>query len=45
MDKRKGEIYIESKLSQDKQKHRGWFYDYKTKKYYRWDNSPWRRTA
>ena len=36
--------FVESETPQDKQKYKGWYYDSETKKYYRWDNSPWRDT-
>ena len=32
--------YVESELPQDQQKYKGWYWDHKTKKYYRWDNQP-----
>ena len=32
--------YVESDLPQDQQKYKGWYWDHKTKKYYRWDNQP-----
>ena len=32
--------YVESDLPQDQQKYKGWYWDYKTKNYYRWDNQP-----
>ena len=35
MDKLK---YIESDIPQSEQKHRGWFYKYSEKKYYRWSD-------
>lgn len=34
------EMYVESETPQEKQKYKGWFYDSKTRKFYRWDNSP-----
>ena len=33
-------IYVESNLPQEKQKHKGWFWSYPEKKFYRWDNRP-----
>ena len=32
------EMYVESENKN--QKHKGWFYDSETKKFYRWDNFP-----
>jgi len=32
--------FVESSTPQDKQVHRGWYWDHKTKKFYRWDNIP-----
>jgi hypothetical protein len=32
------EMYVESENKN--QKHKGWFYDSDTKKFYRWDNFP-----
>ncbi len=34
------EKYVESDLPQEKQKYKGWFWNYPQKKYYRWDNRP-----
>ena len=33
-------IYVESNLPQEEQKHKGWFWSYPEKKFYRWDNRP-----
>jgi hypothetical protein len=32
--------FVESSTPQSEQRHRGWYWDYKTKKFYRWDNIP-----
>lgn len=34
------EKYVESKVPQSKQKHKGWYWDFETQKFYRWDNLP-----
>ena len=34
-------MYVESSTPQSEQTHIGWYYDSKTKKFYRWDNFPW----
>jgi len=35
---RDSKTYIESSIPQEKQKHKGWFYMYPEKKFYRWDD-------
>jgi len=32
--------YVESETPQSEQKHKGWYWSSKNKKFYRWDNSP-----
>jgi len=39
-EQEKAEKYVESELPQNEQKHKGWYWDSETKKFYRWDNLP-----
>ena len=39
-EEEKATKYVESKLPQEKQENKGWYWDYNTKKFYRWDNLP-----
>ena len=39
-EEQKATKYVESELPQEKQKNKGWYWDYNTKKFYRWDNLP-----
>tara|TARA_Y100000361_G_scaffold86283_1_gene76650 strand:- start:1197 stop:1343 length:147 start_codon:yes stop_codon:yes gene_type:complete len=35
------EKYVESEKPLEEHKHKGWFYHYPTKKFYRWDDIPY----
>jgi len=39
---KKGHTYVESDTPQDKQEYKGWFWNYPEKKFYRWDNLPYK---
>ena len=36
--KKDARMYVESSTPQEKHKHKGWFYKYPEKKFYRWND-------